>query len=195
MKKLQRNFFLRDSLRATKELLWKYIVRETKEHKIIMKIVDVECYRWVNDKACHAYWDKKTDRTKSMYNLGWFSYIYQIYWHSLLNVVLKEKGKPHAALIRACQPISWIDIIEKRRSGQKGSNLTNGPGKLTQALWIGKYFDNIDLIESDKLYLTFGESVKDDQIEKWSRINIDYAEEYVDKPWRFRIKNNEYVSN
>ena len=26
------------------------------------------------------------------------------------------------------------------------------------------------------------------------RINIDYAEEYIDKPWRFYIKNNPFVS-
>lgn len=27
-----------------------------------------------------------------------------------------------------------------------------------------------------------------------SRINIDYAEEYKDKPWRFYIKNNSFIS-
>lgn len=27
-----------------------------------------------------------------------------------------------------------------------------------------------------------------------ARINIDYAEEWKDKPWRFYIKNNSFVS-
>jgi len=26
------------------------------------------------------------------------------------------------------------------------------------------------------------------------RMNIDYAEEWIDKPWRFFIKDNEFVS-
>ena len=26
------------------------------------------------------------------------------------------------------------------------------------------------------------------------RVNIDYAEEWIDKPWRFFVKNNTYVS-
>lgn len=26
------------------------------------------------------------------------------------------------------------------------------------------------------------------------RVNIDYAQEYIDKPWRFYLKGNEYVS-
>jgi len=53
--------------------------------------------------------------------------------------------------------------------------------------------NNIDLC-GDKLYIMESDEKEDFEIVTTTRINIDYAEEAVDFPWRFYIKDNPYVS-
>ena len=71
-------------------------------------------------------------------------------------------------------------------------NLTNGPGKLCQALSIDKSLNGEDLCDG-KLYVTEGKN-EELNIVSAKRIGIDYAEEAKDNFWRFYIEDNEYVS-
>jgi DNA-3-methyladenine glycosylase len=72
-------------------------------------------------------------------------------------------------------------------------DLTNGPGKLCIALNIDRRLDGVDLLGSD-VWLEEGEKIARTQIQRGPRIGIDYAEEWKEKPWRFWIKNNPFVS-
>jgi DNA-3-methyladenine glycosylase len=72
-------------------------------------------------------------------------------------------------------------------------NLTSGPGKLCIALGIDKTFNNTDLL-GKKVWLEDGGKLTKNKIVAGKRIGIDYAEEYAEKPWRFWIKDNEFVS-
>jgi DNA-3-methyladenine glycosylase len=65
-----------------------------------------------------------------------------------LNVVAGLEGQPEAVLIRAVQPIEGLDIVKSLRNIQsnKVEDLSNGPGKVGQALGINKELMNgIDL--------------------------------------------------
>ena len=70
----------------------------------------------------------------------------------------------------------------------------NGPGKLTQALDIDRGLNGYDLVNGDKIYIKADEKNTEYQIVSCERVNIDYAEEYKEKLWRFYIKENSFVS-
>ena len=115
---------------------------------------------------------------------GGHTYIYLIYgMYYNLNIVASIKDDPQAVLIRAVEP---LDFVEETLS-------TNGPGKLCRKLRIDKTYYGIDLCSSDIMYIC-DEGFNDFEVIESKRINIPYAEEYQDKLWRFYIKNNKYVS-
>ena len=193
--RLNEDFYRQDALTVAQELLGKFIVRETDGQRIKAKIVETEAYLGPEDKGCHAYQNKKTARTEVMFKQGGVAYVYLIYGlHNLFNVVVNDK-KPEAVLIRAVEPRQGLEMMKENRKikSNKDLDLTNGPGKLTEALDIDRRFNDYDLISGDKLYLT-SEQSNDFQILSSKRINIDYAEEYKDKPWRFYIKGSQFTS-
>jgi DNA-3-methyladenine glycosylase len=69
-----------------------------------------------------------------------------------------------------------------------------GPGKVCEYLKLDQSFWGEDLGNSKRIWLEYGEKIKDSEIVKAKRIGIDYAEEYKNKLWRFYIKNNRWVS-
>jgi len=194
--KLDYHFYQRDAVTVAKELLGKFLVREIDDQKIIVKIVDTEAYMGAEDKASHAYNNKKTKRTKNMFARGGIAYIYLIYgMYYCFNIVTAAEDNPHAVLIRAVETVKGLELIKENRKikSKKIEELTNGPGKLSQALKIDKSFDGCDLVKSNKLYLIENE-IKNLNIKSVPRVNIDYAEEYKDKKWRFYIKGNKFIS-
>lgn len=83
--------------------------------------------------------------------------------------------------------------IEDIKPG-KLKNLTNGPSKLCQAMGIDTSLNGIDMC-GDELFITaFENQIQVKEIVATPRINIDYAEEYKNKLWRFLVKGNKLVS-
>ena len=194
--KLDYDFYQKDAVQAAKNLLGKIIVRKYEGKTIKVKIVDTEAYMGAQDKASHAYNNKKTKRTETMFAEGGLAYIYLIYgMYYCFNIVTAEEDNPHAVLIRAVEPVDGLEIIKENRKikSNKVETLTNGPGKLSQALKIDKSLNGCDLVKSNQLYL-LDNQVDDFIMEKVPRVNIDYAEEYKDKKWRFYIKENKFIS-
>jgi DNA-3-methyladenine glycosylase len=120
------------------------------------------------------------------------------------NIVTEKQGTPQAALIRALEPVDNLDLMANMRfnkpyselSSKQIKDLTNGPGKLCIAMSLGKNQNKIDMCVRngiDDIYV-YDDVYKDFERESSPRINIGYAEEYVDMPWRFTIKGNKYVS-
>ena len=177
-------------------LLNKYLVRTIDNIKTISKIVETEAYKAPDDKASHAYNNKRTARTEVMYHRGGQSYIYLIYGiHHMLNVVTGPKGVPHAILIRAIHPIAGLESLAQKKPNTKPTHLTNGPGKLCSILGITKAHNNINLLDSNgPLYLADNTTLIDDQIVAGPRVGIAYAEECAAFPWRFRVKDSPYTS-
>lgn len=199
--KLKREFYARDTLTVAKDLLGKVLVHKDGNKILKGKIVEVEAYLGLNDKAAHSYGGRKTERVMAMYRKPGTAYVYIIYGiHHCLNVVAKKEGVPEGVLLRAIEPIEGIETMAINRFGKalkdlsnyERRNLTNGPGKLTKALNIDKRYNMEDLC-GDTIYLEEGEK-ENFQIVETTRIGIDYAEEARDYPYRFYIKGNPNVS-
>lgn len=199
--KLQRDFFERDALTVGKELVGKILVRNIDGVELRSKIVEVESYTGEDDKACHTFGGKRTNRTETMYKSGGHIYIYLIYgMYELMNFVTGDDCSGEAVLIRGVEPLNHLDIIANNRfqknygelSNYQKKNLTNGPGKLTKALKIDRNLNGTDLFGND-IYVEDNEEAEFEIVES-KRIGIDYAEEARDYLYRFYIKDNRYVS-
>ena len=83
--------------------------------------------------------------------------------------------------------------MRARRHSHPDHNLTNGPGKLCIAMGIDRQLDGADLL-GDRVWLEDFESMPPRRIAQGPRIGIDYAEEWIHKPWRFWIRDNRFVS-
>lgn len=194
--KLEREFYLRDdTIQIAKDLLGKLLVVPTAANERVSgMIVETEAYLGAIDKAAHSYGNRRTKRTETMFAIGGTAYIFFIYgMYFQFNVVVGEIGSPHAILIRAIEPVENCEIMRQRRGKMPEKNLTSGPGKLCIALGIDKSFNNEDLL-GEKVWLEEYESVPVEEISSGKRIGIDYAEEFAEKPWRFWIKDNKFVS-
>jgi DNA-3-methyladenine glycosylase len=129
-----------------------------------------------------------------MYGIGGTAYVFFVYgMYYQFNVVTNAAETPHAILIRAVEPVEGIELIRKRRRGQSDHNLTNGPGKLCIALGIDRTLDAADLL-GDRVWIEEYKDIPRSRIAAGPRIGIDYAEEWKDKPWRFWVKDNPFVS-
>lgn len=194
--KLSREFYTRpDVLKVARDLLGKLlVVPMTNRKRVSGMIVEVEAYRGPEDRASHAYGGRRTKRTETMYQLGGLAYVYFVYgMYYQFNVVSNVEDTPHAILVRALEPVEGIEFMRKRRHTHPDHNLTNGPGKLCIAMGIDRRLDRADLL-GDRVWLEEYQMVPSARIARGPRIGIDYAKEWVDKPWRFWIRDNSYVS-
>lgn len=188
MKKLNYNFFNRNTTKVAKELLGTFLVLKTSKGKLIGKIVETEAYH-EKDPASHSF-RGITPRNKPMFGPPGFAYVYFTYgMHYCFNVVTERTGKAGAVLIRAVEPISGIPIMQKNRKMLKLKNLTNGPAKLTQAFGIDKKFNEIDLIKNKLNIYTVGKI--NFKIARSKRIGISTGANAL---LRFYIKDNPFVS-
>ncbi len=139
MKKLPENFYKRENvLQIARELLGKLLVTNWNGIVTSGRIVEVEAYNGIIDKASHAFGGRRTNRNEIMYADGGVAYVYLCYGiHHLFNVVTHNKETPHAILIRALEPVKGIDEMLRRVGKKKLDNtLTRGPGNLSKALGI-----------------------------------------------------------
>lgn len=194
--KLPREFYTRPNvLHIARDLLGKLlVVPDEKGRRVSGMIVEVEAYRGPEDRASHAYGGRRTRRTETMYGEGGVAYVYFVYgMYFQFNVVCNQPDIPHAILVRALEPVEGIEIMRERRHSHPDRNLTSGPGKLCIALGIDRTLDNADLL-GDCVWLEEYQRISPRRIARGPRIGIDYAEGWIDKPWRFWIRDNSFVS-
>ena len=194
--KLPREFYTRSNvLTVARELLGKLLVVPTRDRtRVSGIIVETEAYRGPQDRASHAYGGRRTKRTETMYGIGGTAYVYFVYgMYNQFNVVTNVPDTPHAVLVRALEPVEGIEIMRERRHMHNDHQLTNGPGKLCIALGIDRSLDRADLT-GNMVWLEQGRPAPRSKIASGPRIGIDYAEEWIDKPWRFWISDNPFVS-
>ncbi len=152
-------------------------------------ITETEAYTGKADPGSHAY-RSRTKRNEPMFGPPGRAYVYFCYGnHFLFNIVTEKQGTAGAVLIRALEPVSGLGMMKKLRKTNDIINLTNGPGKLTQALAIGPGQNTADLT-GDDLYVAKGTARKF-RTASGSRIGIKRG---LEKKWRFWIKGSEYVS-
>lgn len=185
---LARDFYARDTIQVAKELLGCYLVHHSPEGITAGIIVETEAYLQQGDPACHTS-RGMTKRNQVMFGPPGLAYVYFTYgMHYCFNVVTKETGVGDAVLIRALQPISGIDLMQRRRRKEKLTDLCSGPAKLVQAMGITKEHNGSDLI-SGPINIFSGEPVQ--QVVTTTRIGI---KEGAELPYRYYIKGNPFIS-
>lgn len=195
-KKLPKDFYLRtDTIAVAKDLLGKtLVVPDSKGGRTSGRIVEVEAYLGVSDKAAHSYGGRRTERTEVMYRAGGIAYVYYVYgMYHQFNVIAGPEEHPQGVLVRAVEPLENIESMRARRGEMPDSNLTSGPGKLCIAMGIDRSLNGEDLT-GGKVWIEEGRMNSSEFLESGRRIGIDYAEEYAAKPWRFWIAGNPFVS-
>jgi len=196
MSLLKRSFYSQETEIVAKQLLGKLLARRIGKKTISGKIVETEAYVGPHDLACHAS-KGRTKRTEVMFGLCGYWYIYMIYgFYYCLNIVTREKDYPAAVLIRALEPVDGVKEMIKNRNTDKIYNLTNGPGKLCQALEINKSLNCSSAVSFDSgLYIEdIGIKIANGNIIASRRVGVDYAKEWRDKPLRYYMKDSSFVS-
>ena len=201
--RLNREFFTRNTILVSRELLGKLLVFKDGENIYKGIIVETESYINAQDDAAH-FNKGLTDRTRIIDEVGGHIYIYNIYgMYQLFNIVAETKGVHGAVLIRAIEPIEGIEKMYENRYKKAYNdpkkreiiNLTNGPAKFVMAYGItkDKYY-GVDLARSPDIWIEDGLDLNKGDIVRSKRINIDYAEKGKDYLLRFNIKDNPFVS-
>ncbi|MBC1743710.1 DNA-3-methyladenine glycosylase [Listeria welshimeri] len=182
----------KSTIELARDILGMRLVHQTQHVKLSGYIVETEAYLGATDMAAHSYRNLKTKRTDIMYQPAGAIYMYQMHRQVLLNFITMKEGVPEAVLIRAIEPDeASIPYMETKRNGKTGSELTNGPGKLTQALGLtikdyGKtlFNSNIWLEEAKIPHI----------IEATNRIGVPNKGIATHYPLRFTVKGSRYIS-
>jgi DNA-3-methyladenine glycosylase len=197
MKKLPIQFYKRtDVVLIAKELIGKIIVTRFDGITTSGRIVETEAYIGHTDRASHAFAGKRTARNEHMYAAAGTAYVYICYgMHHLFNVVTNKKDIPDAVLIRAVEPLTGTDIMLSRTGKLKLDNsVTKGPGNAAKALGISKSHSGIHLLK-DEIYIADDGFVMEENLIGISRrIGIERTGDAVEKPYRFYVKGNLFVS-
>lgn len=194
MKKLGRDFFERKPELVARELLGKFLVRKIRSKTYVGKIVETEAYLSENDLACHAS-RGKTKRNEVMFGPAGHAYIYFTYgMHWMLNFVTEKEGKPSAVLVRALEPLSENSKQLSDNNQINLKKLGSGPARLTKWMEIDGYLNEMDISNSEELFVAGREKVKNSDVVRTSRIGVDCAGEHKDLPLRFYIKASKFIS-
>lgn len=191
-KRLAQSFYTQNTLTVAQQLLGKHIIHETPLGIRAGIIVETEAYL-AHEPACHAY-KGITQRNSALFGPVGHAYVYFIYGnHYCFNTVAHDETVvAGGVLIRAVQPTQGIALMAKARKGISGYQISNGPGKLTQALGITHVHNNIDLTTSKELFIADGIYIDPLDIINSPRIGISQAK---DLPWRFCISDNKWLSD
>ena len=194
---LPRSFYLNpDVVEVAKLCLGKILVTSHNGAITSGVISETEAYAGITDGASHAFGNRRTRRTETMFRAGGIAYIYLCYGvHSLFNIVTNEEGVPHAVLIRGIIPLDGKEVMAERTGKHvivDGDG--SGPGRVTRLLGLHYSQDGSDLVERmsghNMQILIEDRNLKilPEEIRITARIGVDYAGEDALLPYRFVLK-------
>jgi DNA-3-methyladenine glycosylase len=183
-------FYDRATELVARELLGAELEHRAAEGTARGRIVEVEAYLGAHDPACHAA-AGLTKRNRHLHGPPGTAYVYRIYGlHFCVNAVTREEGHGSAVLIRAVEPLFGRPLMRRRRGVEDDTDLTNGPGKLCQALGIGSGLDGRRL-DRGPLRILQGIPIGEEDVVVSPRIGISKA---TDWPLRFHVRESAWVS-
>lgn len=188
MKLLEPSFYRREDVTCiAQELLGKVICSKINGVVTGGVITETEAYAGAFDRASHAYGNRRTARTETMYRPGGVAYIYLCYGiHHLFNFVTGPKNMPHAVLLRGIYPLNGIEVMEARRKMKfHGKGFSDGPGKVTTSLGLTVKNNGIK-IGGDLVWVEDRAITADlNKIIKGPRVGVAYAGEDAFLPYRY----------
>lgn len=185
-------FYDRPTELVARDLLGAILECRTREGVASGRIVETEAYLGEHDLACHAA-AGRTARTDPLYGppgIAYVYFIYGMYW--CFNAVTRSEGEPSAVLVRALEPVSGIELMRQRRGTRcrRDADLTNGPGKLCQALGIDARHNRNPLQESP-LRILHGREVPRQAVTITPRVGISRSAAW---PLRWFVTDSPFVS-
>jgi len=191
------SFFLRPAEDVARDLLGRLVVCRIEGVETAIRIVETEAYLGIEDPASHAWGNRRTKRTRTLFREGGCAYVYLIYGlHNCLNAVTGGEGEAGAVLMRAGEPTRGASEMIRRRGLSepvRAGAIAGGPGRFCQAMGIDRSLDGVAL-NSGVLSIRAGGPVGPDRVVRGSRIGIDYAGDAVAWPLRFGIADNDHLS-
>jgi len=193
---LPRSFYLPSAEVVGPRLLGHWLVRRTPKGLMGGRIVETEAYL-IGDPACHGCVGE-TARNRVMYGPPGFAYVYLIYGNYFcFNTVCMAKGKAEAVLVRAVEAEIGEDLMRVNRPTERAEQLTNGPGKLCDAMEITRGLDGADLCSTESAVFV----ARNDELQEYvaergpivttTRIGLTKAAEL---PLRFYLEKSSFVS-
>ncbi|CAA9989468.1 DNA-3-methyladenine glycosylase, putative [Plasmodium knowlesi strain H] len=141
---LNEKFYLQKNvLPITEALIGQILWVFDKERKKLYgsRITELEAYNGTEDRASHAYNNKKTNRNATMFGKGGVSYVYLCYGiHNCLNIVTNEENIPDAILVRSLEPFYGTDsiLLKRYKIHSGGSMLGRGSSNPSACAVKGK---------------------------------------------------------
>ena len=179
--RLPRAFYARDTRVVARALLGKVLVHRDGGVVRAARIVETEAYHGQGDLASHAR-AGPTARAAIMFGPPGVAYVYLIYGRShCMNVVTGPEGFPSAVLIRAAEPVEGC------------LHATRGPGNVCRALAIRRERHNGRDLGGDDLFVEDAPRPPE-RVLSGRRVNVDYAGPWAEKPWRYALEGNLWVS-
>lgn len=191
---LDNNFFEQGSTKAiTRNLLGHELVYQSPAGTVAGLIVEAEAYLGVLDSTAHAYRGRRSPANEALYGPPGTIYIYSLRGHYMLDIATQAADEPQGILIRGLEPTQGLELMQARRR-KTGFELTNGPAKLTQALGITSLAMNLKLLGEVPLTISQQRLQQPQQIAQSPRINVSARGNWTQKPLRFFVAHNPYVS-
>ena len=180
---LARGFYQRAALAVARDLLGKVLVHRTARSIRVGRIVETEAYVGEHDLACHAS-HGRTPRTEVMFGPAGHAYVYLVYgMHWCFNAVTGATGEAAAVLVRGVEPLGGIPETER----------TDGPGRLTRALRIGRAENGADLTGAC-LCILDGPAPARGTMRRGPRVGVDSSGVWASRPFRFWVEGSRGVS-
>lgn len=164
---------------AAPDLLGSHLVSEIGGQIVRVRVTEVEAYKGSEDPASHAY-AGETERNTAMFQAPGTLYVYRSYGiHNCANSAAGPVGTGWGVLMRGAEILEGEGVVRERRG--RSDELTNGPGKLTQALGIGLEHNGVDLLAPDSV-VRLEPGPPPEMVVSTARVGISKARE---RPWRF----------
>ena len=196
LKPLPRRFYEPSARVVAPALLGHWLIRRTANGLCGGPIVETEAYL-VGDPACHGA-PGPTERNRVMFGEPGHGYVYLIYGnYYCMNTVCRPPGVAEAVLIRAVEVVLGEEWMRRRRPVDAARELTNGPGKLCQALDIDRDLDGVDLCDvCSPLFIARNPALRTFRRQRGpvvitARIGLTKA---ADLPLRFYLEGSVFVS-
>ena len=191
------SFYRRPALTVARELLGKFLFRDSNGRTAGGIIVETEAYTGREDAACHAYKlasPTPGHRTAVMFQPGGCVYVYLIYgMYCCFNVVTGGAGSPEAVLVRALEPTLGLEEMMARRRTRNPKKLCSGPGKLCMALAISRADSGADL-SAKTLFIADSDEVSEALVARTPRVNVAYSGSAAALPFRFVVRDSAFLS-
>lgn len=184
----------RPTTEIAQSLLGTTLLYRTPEITVGGLIVETEAYLGATDTAAHAFNGRRSAFSEPLYRGPGTLYIYRLRANYLLDIVTQPAETPEGILIRAIEPsLNPAQLVANR--GKTGVLVTNGPGKLMQALGIQNQAMNLMALNDSQLAVTIKPQKIPRHILALPRVGVNPDAASGQLPLRFVVAGNPYLSD